>query len=570
MQKLFNPVQSGCLLFMVIVWTSECTPLSPTSPPRPNILLIVADDLGYSDLGCYGGEIQTPHLDALAREGIQNLAFYTAPTCSPTRAMLLSGVDNHLCGYGTMEGDWAPNQVGLPGYEGHLNFDVVPFPQRLQAHGYFTAIAGKWHQAYPATREELWPNRRGFDRSFCLLPGGAGHFEDQQPMFSFYPEKVYAEDGGYVDTLPNGFYSSDFYTDKAIAYIEESRSLAKPFFTYLSFTAPHWPLQIPDEYLELYKGRYDEGYEVIAHERWERQKKLGIISSHTTAPTLAPNVLPWDSLSVEEQQKSARTMEIYAAMIERLDANVGKIIAHLKSTGQFEHTLIVFIADNGAEGNWVLDIVDTESWVAKNFDNRLENMGRKNSYVFTGPAWAHVSAQPFSWYKGFASEGGVRCPSMIHFPRMQHRTGSKNRAYLSVMDLAPTFLELAGVDITDTTFQGRTVHPMDGTSMIRWLEGASAYVHAPAQIHCWELYGRRGIRQGNWKATWLDQPYGSGTWELYNLQQDIQERHNLAHEHPQKLQELLKAWDLYVEKYRVTLPNEHVAYGTEQVWRPSQ
>ena len=567
MQIVSKLIQVHFLLLIVSILCFSCD-LSRVEPQiQPNILLIVADDLGYSDLGCYGGEIRTPHLDSLAGNGIQNLAFYTAPTCSPTRAMLLSGVDNHRNGYGTMEGDWAPNQVGLRGYEGHLNFDVVPFPQLLQDHGYHTSIAGKWHQAYPPTRAELWPNQRGFTRSFCLLPGGAGHFSDQQPMFSFYPPQVYAEDGSYIDQLPDDFYSSDFYADQVISYIDESQGLGKPFFSFLSFTAPHWPLQVPDVHLDLYSGRYDAGYEVIARERWENQIRLGLIPAETPPPSLSPNVMPWDSLNPAEQQHSARTMEIYAAMVDRLDANVGKVISYLHTIGQYENTLIVFMADNGPEGNWVLDIADTESWVAENFDNRLENMGKQNSYIFTGPAWAHVSSLPFKWYKGFATEGGVRCPSIIRLPNMKRKTGSLNTSFLSVMDLAPTFLEWAGVRHPDSVYNEKHIYAMDGVSMLDWLKGNAEYVHPPETAHCWELYGRRGVRKGPWKAEWMEAPYGNSAWELYHLDNDIQEQHNLAKTEPQKLKELIADWEKYVLRNQITLPSEPVAYGKEKVWR---
>ncbi|MEQ9307434.1 MAG: sulfatase-like hydrolase/transferase, partial [Marinoscillum sp.] len=361
---------------------------------KPNVVLIVADDLGFTDLGCFGSEIRTPNLDKLAFAGFRSTSFHTAPTCSPTRAMLLTGVDNHRNGYGTMEGDWAENQRGVRGYEGHLNFDVVTFPKLLQANGYHTSIAGKWHQAFPADDQRLWPDKRGFDRSFSILQGGAGHFEDMQPMFSFYQKSLYFEDSVLLDSLPIGFYSSDFYTQKAIEHISASVEENKPFFSYVAYTAPHWPLQVPEEYIDLYKGRYAEGYEVLAAERIARGKRLGVIPRNTPVPELTPNVIPWEELSSEEKARSSRTMEVFAAMVERLDANVGQLIEHLKAINQYENTLIIFMSDNGAEGNNINNIVDTREWVAENFDNSLENIGRQNSYIFTGPSWAQVSSSP--------------------------------------------------------------------------------------------------------------------------------------------------------------------------------
>ncbi len=555
--------------FLLILWSSGCTSryLSPSQHPRPNIVLIVADDLGFTDLGCYGGEIHTPNLDNLALLGLRSTSFHTAPTCSPTRAMLLTGIDNHRNGYGTMEGDWAENQRGVRGYEGHLNFDVVTFPKLLSENGYHTSIAGKWHQAYPAAEESLWPHRRGFHRSFCILQGGAGHFEDMQPMFSFYERSLYIEDSVLIDSLPKGFYSSDFYTQKAIDYISESTRQDKPFFSYIAYTAPHWPLQVPDEYIDLYKGRYDQGYEVLARERVERGKQMGILTKNTPVPTLTPNVLPWNELTTEEKRKSSRTMEVYAAMIERLDANIGRVIDHLKAINQFENTLIIFMSDNGAEGNSILSIADTREWVAENFDNSFENLGRQKSYIFTGPSWAQVSSLPYKWYKGFSTEGGVRSPLIISHPQWTAHARKISNDFISVKDLAPTILDFAGIPHPGTDFQGRKVYPLDGTSLIDWLKGNTEFVHDREKAHCWELYGRRAVLKGDWKAEYYDKPYGNDTWELYNLKEDPAEMNNLASSEQEKLEELKADWDVYAEEYKLTLPNEKVGYGKDEIWR---
>ena len=552
--------------FIFLLLLLNCKPKEQTVDIRPNILLIMADDLGFSDLGCFGSEIRTPNLDALAKNGIRNTSFYTAPTCSPSRAMLLSGVDNHRNGYGTMEGDWAENQKGVKGYEGYLNFDVVTFPKLLQDNGYHTSISGKWHQAYPVSKKEQWPDKRGFDRSFSLLPGGAGHFSDMQKLFSFYNETWYVEDGKKVDELPDDFYSSNYYAVKAIEYIDESIALKKPFFNYLAFTAPHWPLQVPEEYIDLYKDRYDEGYEALAKKRLQKAKEIGVIPSKATLPPLSPNVKSWNSLTKDEKEISIRTMEIYAAMVERLDANVGKVVNHLKRTGIYQKTIIVFMADNGAEGNYISSILDTKEWVDKNFNNKLNNIGRKNSYTFTGPSWAQVSSLPFKWYKGFSTEGGVRCPSIISYPKWNHNAGIINNDILSIMDIAPTFLELANVKHPKDKYNGRNIYPLDGVSIVSWLQGTKEGVHDLDKAHCWELYGRRGVRKGKWKAEWQDRPYGDNKWELYDLSQDISEQHNLAKKYHDKLQELVNDWDKYVLKYDIKLPTERVGYGPDEIW----
>ena len=277
--------------------------------------------------------------------------------------------------------------------------------------------------------------------------------------------------------------------------------------------------------------------------------------------------MPWDELNVNDKAKASRTMEVYAAMVERLDANIGKIIQHLESLNQFDNTLIIFMSDNGAEGNNVLNIVDTREWVAENFDNSLENMGRKNSYIFTGPSWAQVSSLPFKWYKTFSTEGGVRCPLIINYPEWTSFSGKISNEFISVQDLAPTILDLAGIQHPDTVFDGRKIFPMDGISLVDWLNGNRSYAHHSDKAHCWELYGRRAVLKGNWKAEFYDQPHGKGGWELYNLKEDPSQTIDLASNEPGKLTELIADWDEYARRYDLTLPNEKVSYGEDEIWR---
>lgn len=555
------------LLLILISCKNETTSTEQAATKQANILLIVADDLGFTDLGCYGSEIKTPNIDALAKNGIRNTSLCTAPTCSPSRAMLYTGVTTHRNGYGTMEGDWADNQVGLKGYEGHLNFDVVTFPKLLEDAGYHTSIAGKWHQAFPPVTKEQWAFNRGFTRSFCFQQGGGGHFFDKQPLLSFIKESIYVEDSNYVETLPKDFYSSKNYTDKSIQFINESQDKNQPFFHFLSFTAPHWPLQIPDEHADLYKGKYDDGYEVLAKKRFAKGKQLGVIPQNATLPSLSPNVKPWNELTATEKQQTSRSMEIYAAMIERLDVNVGRVIQHLKDIGEYENTMIVFMADNGAEGNSILGYEDTEEWVAKTFDNSLENMGKINSYIELGAGWGQVSSLPYKWYKAFATEGGVRVPAIFHYPKMIKKDVEINYDFISIMDLAPTFLELANVEHPGTMYKDRKIFPMNGLSFLSWLKDDAAQIHDKDKAHVWELYGRRGVRKGDWKAEWMEKPYGNNDWELYNLTNDITQEKNLAKENPEKLQELIEAWDHYAKVNNVTLPDRPTAYAKEKFWR---
>ncbi len=549
------PILALGLLFLA------CNTPKETETPT-NILLIVADDLGFSDLGCYGSEIRTPNLDALAAEGIQFTDFHTAATCSPTRAMLLTGVTTHKNGYGTMEGDLAENQIGLRGYETHLNWDVVTFPTLLRDHGYHTSIAGKWHQAFPAGEASLWPDKRGFDRSFCMNQGGAGHFDDKQKLFGFLDRAIYVEDGEEIDELPKGFYSSEYYASKVIDYIDESQSMDKPFFSFLSFTAPHWPLQIPDQHAELYRGVYDNGYEALATTRLAGAKAKGVVSDQLKLPSFPELVLPWDSLSETEKKEKSRTMEIYAAMVERLDFHVGRVIDHLKKEGLYENTLIVFMADNGAEGNDIFTIEDTKEWTEKTWDNSFENMGLKGSYIQQGRDWASVSSMPFKYYKGFSSEGGVRTPMILRYPGSRSTAGKIEDQYISVMDLAPTFLEATGAEFPENNnYQGRAVFPIEGTSMISYLNRKVPRVHAIEKAHVWELYGRIGVRKGKWKGLKLEPPFGTGIWELYDLESDIGEQINLASTHPELVTEMEQYWQAYAEENHVVLPENFIPYG---------
>ncbi len=555
-------------LCVSIVCLIQCQP-SSENVKRPNILLIVADDLGYTDLGCYGSEIRTPHIDALASSGSRFSSFCTAPTCSPARAMLLSGVSAHLSGFGTMAGDWAENQKGKKGYEGYLNFDIVPFSQLLKDAGYHTSIAGKWHMANQSKIEQ-WPVNRGFTRSFCLMRGAGGHFHDKQPFLSYFDEATYIEDSTFVDTLHHDFYSSQYYADRAIEYINESQEAEKPFFHFLSFTAPHWPLQVKDEHIDLYKDQYNDGYEVLATRRLKAAKEKGIIPLTSDIASLTPNVRPWSDLSDDEKLRSSKSMEVYAAMIERLDHHTGRVIEHLKSIGEYENTMIIFLADNGAEGNSILTYEDTGEWVERSFDTSYENMGRINSYVELGAGWAQAVSQPFKWYKAFATEGGIRVPAIVHYPKWNMEGGSIKDEFVSILDLAPTFLELANVPHPGKLYNDRPVHALQGKSMQSYVTDKSESIYSEDDVHAWELYGRRSVRKGDWKIEWMEEPYGTNSWELYNIKEDISQQHNVAQSHPEKLEELILGWATYEQRNGVVLPDRPTAYATESYWNDNQ
>jgi arylsulfatase A-like enzyme len=347
--------------------------LSGVAQERPNILLIVADDLGYSDLGAYGGDIETPNIDALADEGILFTQFHTAPVCAVTRSMLLTGNNNHVAGMGKQYGAHDAH-IDLEGYEGHLSDRVVPMPQLLRDAGYHTFSAGKWHLGQAA---EHSAQAAGFERHFNLSDGSAAHFHS---MGMVENGSQYREDGQPA-AYPDGRYSTDVYTEKLIEHIESNRSDGRPFFVYAAYTSPHWPLQVPDAYLDRYRGRYDAGYEVLREQRLESLKRAGIIPANSTLPPRDERIAPWDSLSAEQQRIESRKMELYAAMVDNLDDHVGQLIDYLKANDLYENTLIVFMSDNGAAGEDFYRAGPYAEFIQSHYDNRYENMGKPNSWV---------------------------------------------------------------------------------------------------------------------------------------------------------------------------------------------
>jgi arylsulfatase len=521
----------------------------PERPERPNFLIIVADDIGYSDIGAFGGEIPTPNLDRLALNGVRLTDFHTAPTCSPTRAMLLTGTDHHVAGLGTMAELIAPNQRGLPGYEGYLRRDVATVAERLAPEGYRTLYSGKWHLGIT---DEHDPHARGFQHSFVLRPGAHNHFgTDLINPQTGTPN--YSENGKPLTSLLAGFYSSDAFADRLIGQLRASSATRpSPFFAVLAFTAPHWPLQAPAADIARYKGRYNAGFEVLRRQRLARQEALGLIPRGTAAnaPRLPGGT--WESLSPEARAAAARDMEIYAAMVDRLDQAVGRVIAELERTGELDNTVIVFLADNGAEG------LDPDSSarpllepVLARADNSLANRGAGTSYVLYGPGWAQAASAPRWLVKGYATEGGSRVPSFVHWPASV-RGGEIADALLHVSDITPTVLELAGVRQAATPPGFVELRPITGLSWASWLRGEAARVRGADDALGTELFGSRALRRGEWKITDI----GDGRWHLFNLAADPGETRDLAASEPARLAELSRLWEAYAKANNIVLPNE--------------
>jgi len=524
---------------------------------RPNVLLIVVDDMGHADLGSFGGEIPTTNLDALAQAGVRLSRFITAPACSPTRAMLLTGVDAHKAGLGNLEEELAPNQRNQPGYEGYLNDRVVTLPTLLRESGYRTYMTGKWHLGI---EEPHGPAARGFDRAFAMLTN-ASHFADMRPAYSPDPKAKakYRDDDRLVSTLPEDFeYSSQYFVDRMIQYLDSDHE--QPFFAYLAFSAPHWPLQAPDASIARFAGRYDVGYDAIAEERLARQKALGLVPQDAVLAARAPKGRAWADLDPASRKVEARAMEIYAAMIWEIDRHVGRLVEHLRTTGRLDDTVIIFLSDNGAEGHDYDDTWPADAFPAirkvldESHDFSLQNMGRPGSYTFYGPNWARTSSPALGLYKAFPTEGGVRSAAFVYGagrfgkPRVED-------ALVLVKDLAPTILELAGVAHPGNRHREREVEPMTGISALPLLQHQEPQVDWRKRLHADELLGKRGVRLGDWKLVHMPPPFGTGEWQLYNLAEDLAESRDLAAEHPDKLAELKAYWERYANENSVVLPD---------------
>jgi len=510
------------------------------SPGPPNVLLIVADDLGFSDIGSFGGEIRTPTLDALAAEGVRFTNFHVLPTCSPSRSVLLSGVDNHQAGLGTMDEVRTPEMEGLPGYLGHLNFQVAALPEVLSGAGYRTYMSGKWHLG---ATEETAPHARGFEHSFALLQGGGSHYADRRRLSPPQP-MVYERDGEVV-ALPEDFYSTRFYTDTLISFLEEDRTDERPFFAYLSYTAPHDPLHAPREYIEQYAGNYDEGWDTLRAKRIRRLSELGIVPEGAAAFPRLPTVPAWEAMSGEERALAARDMEVYAAMVDYMDEEIGRLFAYLREIGEYDNTLIVFMSDNGANGARAETAYPGQTAEhMESFDNSLDNRGMPGSFVDTGPGWAQASSGPCRMFKGFPSEGGIRAPLVLKLPGNMTGAGRQDATFLHVRDIMPTILDAAGAPHPDR-IGDRDVIDMQGRSMSALIEGGAAPEGTGSVGY--ELFGFKAYIAGGWKILMMVPPFGTGEWQLYNLSVDPGETNDLAGEHPEKLSELVELWEAYRE-----------------------
>ena len=535
---------------------------------KPNVLVILVDDLGYSDISAFGSEIATPNIDALAREGRIFTNFHTTPLCATSRAELLTGVDHHLVGVGTLP----ESNYFYPGndeYKGDLNGGAPTVAELLHDAGYHTYMAGKWHLGGDG------PKSVGFEQSFSMDYTAA--FGANFKPTSSAPEssaKTYYENG-VAATLPDDFFSSDYFTDKLLGYIDSNRGDGKPFFAYLAFQAVHFPLQVPDKYLDLYKGKYDGGYQVIRDARIQRMKNLGLIpqdfnpnpGDETTMIRFGqPGVLTnqsWDSLSASDKQSEARVMEVFAGMLTNLDDNVGRVVSYLKQTGQYDNTLIVFTSDNGADGMGFgfipyTDLSNPASVLS--VDNSLANYGKRSSFIFRSTRWAEVGTAPFRLFKGFTAEGGISVPAIVRLPQ-EYSAQPQSGQLTTLRDVVPTILAYTGVAAPGTQYQGKTIAPLEGASMKPLLQGQSGAIHGPDEVIADEVNDIRVVRKGAWKMTQIRNyllpsaaEFLNHNWQLYNMDTDRGENVDVAAQNPDVVADLTAEWDAYAQRVAYVAP----------------
>ena len=514
---------------------------------RPNIVILLADDWGFSDVGAFGGEIATPNIDALAAKGVRFSNFHVAGSCSPTRAMLQTGVINHRAGLGNMPETIPPEHLGKPGYETHLNNRVVTIAEQLRAVGYRTYLSGKWHLGH--TPNTL-PTARGYDHALALAQSGADNFEDK-PNLLIYDKTEWTEDGKPAK-LPKRFYSSTLIVDKMIGYIDRGKASGKPFLASVNFIANHIPVQARDADIAAYAGRYNVGWTVLRNERRAAAIAKGVMPAGV--PTVTMNTSgDWSKLSAQQQRQRAGAMAAYAGMGTAMDREIGRLIAHLKAIGAYDNTIFVFLSDNGAEATDPMNMGAFTRWNAnQEYDQSIAQQGRPGSLTAQGAGFASASVSPLRGYKFTASEGGLRVPMIMAWPgNPAVKGGSVAAGFAHVTDMPLTLLMLAGVAPQQGSFSGRRVEPMIGADLTPMLTGAASSVHSPDKPLGYELSGNAVLFKGDYKLVKNLPPYGDGRWRLYNITTDPGEAHNLSGSEPERFVAMQKDYAAFAKANKV-------------------
>jgi arylsulfatase A-like enzyme len=503
---------------------------------RPNILVVLFDDVGFTDFGVYGGDARTPTIDALAQSGTLFSRYYSSPFCGPSRAMLMTGQDNHQTGMGTLVETVTPEQRALPGYSMVWDEDQATLASVLASAGYRTYVTGKW--GIGAKGANL-PDRFGFDRSFVMDSTGGSNY-DHTHYLPGYPEVSWYEDGAPA-RLPEDFYSSRTLVDQMIHYIDDGDA-DQPFFSFLSLQAVHIPVQAPIEFIDNYDGVFDAGWNVMREERWQRTIELGLVPDSTTLAPVHEDHRAWTDLSPDEQAIAAREMQVNAGMIEAADFHIGRLLDHLETAGELDNTIVVVTSDNGPEAgvtrldNPVFDLLLGGLHRLEGFDTSPENMGLPGSLTAIGPEWASVSAAPFSLYKFYSSEGGLRVPLVVSGPGVE-ATGVQD-APVHVADLMPTLLDAAGVTYDAEALYGKSVLPL--------LKGEATETRAESDSFGIEVSGNAALYRGKWKLVRTALPRGDFTWRLFDLSVDPGETNDLSDANPALFAEMRAEYEAYV------------------------
>ena len=490
--------------------------------PRPNIIVILADDMGFSDLGCYGSEIATPNLDKLAANGLRLTQFYNSARCCPSRASLLTGLYAHQAGQGGMLEDF-----GVPGYTGHLNDTCVTIAEALRPAGYFTATCGKWHVGMNVG---VSPWNRGFDHSLSNAIGGLYFLDDKGQLYLDGNIASGNKAKGHAAEFDSN-YSTDVLTDYSLKFIDAAKSEKKPFFLYLAEFAPHWHLQATPEDIAKWRGKFKSGWEILRQQRYEKQKTLGVIDNSLILPPLPSEVPAWDKLSAAEQDKFDHIMAIYAAVVEHMDRSIGRLVDALKQRGELDNTIIMFMSDNGAS--------------AEGDEGHLDGSppGSVKSKVMQGQYWATLSNTPLRKWKGRNHEGGISTPLIIHWPQGIKAAGELRTQPAHLIDIMPTCVELAGATYPKE-FSGKAILPMEGRSLVPLFDNRQIQRDALY----WEHSGNAAVRLGDWK---LVRNGIKGEWELYNIKDDRTESNNLAATEPERVKDLNTLWQNWAVRAQV-------------------
>ena len=534
-------VKKSVLSLLVILVTLAV--LSVEASNRPNIVFLLADDLGYTDIAPYGSEVKTPALSKLAEAGIRFTNYHTAANCAPSRAMLLTGVSNHLAGVPNIPEMLAPEQMVHENYQGVLGDNVVTIATLLEGSGYHTYMAGKWHLG--AEPGKL-PSQRGFERTVALMDSGADNWE-QRPYLPIYDEANWFADGKRFE-LPDDFYSSRFLIDKTIEFIDNNLDDGKPFFAYVPFQAVHIPVQAPQEYIDRYMGVYDEGWDQLRQTRHDRAVELGILPEAVSMNRMSTTA-DWETLSPDRKRYEAKRMAVYAGMIEAMDANIARLVAYLESRGQIDNTIFVFTSDNGAEGSGAQDptAFPGNILLSSAYDTDYETLGLKGSFNSISPGFTSAAVSPLSYYKFYVGEGGLRVPLIISGGPVSDPP-AQTAAFAWATDIAATILGFARVDTPNGRYAGKPVLPITGKDLSPILRGEVEGVYEETDTVGYELTGHSALFRGNYKLVRNLQPLGDGEWRLYNIVRDPGEVEDLKAEMPDRLKTMLADYALFEEE----------------------